>query len=42
MKRHLLIGMMLVSILLMLSFGSALAAKENMTMPENMTMNRRT
>jgi len=36
-KQH-IIGIMLASILLMLSFGVALAAKENMAMPDNMAM----
>ena len=35
MKSYMLIGVMLASILLTLSFGVALAAKDNMTMPNN-------
>ncbi|MHB8119576.1 MAG: hypothetical protein ACYDHX_12755 [Methanothrix sp.] len=38
MKGSILIGIMLASVLLMLSFGVALAAKENMTMSANESM----
>jgi len=38
MKGSILIGIMLASILLMLSFGVTLAAKENMTMSVNESM----
>ena len=38
MKCSILMGIMLASILLMLSFGMALAAKENMTMSANESM----
>jgi hypothetical protein len=38
MKSNIFIGIMIASILLTLSFGVALAAKENMAMPGNKTM----